>query len=205
MKKADTIRAKTAVRRREIIQAALACFSERGFTDTSLADIRRMSKASTGSIYHHFKGKEQLAAEVYLEGIREYQAGFVDALEEQQGAREGIHAVVNFHLRWVEAHPDWTLYLFQRRHADFMASSKEEFYRLNTQFMRRCFKWFSRQVEAGALRRLPLDLYISVLIGPCMEHTRWYLAGHASMPMDQAIEALSSAAWRALGLESGKG
>ncbi len=126
MKTKNSTHAGTAARRKEIIQAALACFTELGFTHTGMADIRRRSKASTGSIYHHFKSKQQLAAEVYIEGIRDYQEGFVSALEEQEHARDGIFAVVNYHLKWVEKNPEWAVYLFQKRYAEFMGSTEGE-------------------------------------------------------------------------------
>jgi AcrR family transcriptional regulator len=191
----------TAVRRREIIQAALACFTELGFTQTGMADIRRRSKASTGSIYHHFKSKEQLAARVYLEGIRDYQEGFVAALEEQEFAREGIFAVVNYHLKWVANNPEWAVYLFQKRYAEFMGSTDAEVERLNGEFTSRCAKWFSRQVRTGKLRRLPPDLYGAILIGPCMEYCRKYTSGQARTSIDRAIPELASIAWRSLSVE----
>jgi AcrR family transcriptional regulator len=205
MKKRNTRHGTTASRRKEIIQAALACFTELGFTQTSMAEIRRRSNASTGSIYHHFKSKEQLAAEVYLEGIRDYQAGFLAELEAQESARDGIFAVVSYHLKWVEEHPDWTGYLFQQRHADFMASTEKEFTRLNTEFIRRCSKWFGRHVKAGTLRRLPPDLYGAILLGPCMEYTGHYVSGISRTPIDEAIQEFASAAWRALAAEPDKG
>ncbi|MEJ2715811.1 MAG: helix-turn-helix domain containing protein, partial [Deltaproteobacteria bacterium] len=125
MKTKHALHAKTPLRRQEIIQAALACFIEQGVAQTSMADIRRRSNASTGSIYHHFKSKEQLAAEVYLAGIGDYQDGFLAVLEEQRRARDGIFAVIRYHLEWVSGHPDWTRYLFQQAHAGFMASAKD--------------------------------------------------------------------------------
>jgi AcrR family transcriptional regulator len=192
---------KSASRRREIIQAALACFTESGFTETPMAEIRRRSHASTGSIYHHFRSKEHLAAEIYLEGIQDYQEGFVGALEEQTGSREGIFAVISYHLRWIEAHPDWTKYLFRMRHAEFMSEANEEFAQLNKTFFERCARWFARQVKGGAVRRLPPDLYASLLMGPCMELTRQYLSGHVCTPLTEAIPVLADAAWRALGAE----
>lgn len=201
MKTKNSTHAGTAARRKEIIQAALACFTELGFTHTGMADIRRRSKASTGSIYHHFKSKEQLAAEVYIEGIRDYQEGFVSALEEQEHARDGIFAVVNYHLKWVEKNPDWTVYLFQKRYAEFMGSTEGEVERLNMEFTSHCAKWFSKQVRAGKLRRLPADLYGAILIGPCMEYSRLYLSGQARTPIDQAILEFASIAWGSLGVK----
>ena len=60
--------ARTATRRKEILQAALSCFSEQGFDATTVEQIRHRSGASTGSIYHHFKNKAHIAAALYLEG-----------------------------------------------------------------------------------------------------------------------------------------
>ena len=198
MKLAQKRQGKSASRRREIIQAALACFTERGFTETTMADIRRRSRASTGSIYHHFKSKEHLAAEIYLEGIRDYQVGLLKALEEQESACDGIYAVIAYHLRWVEAHPDWTQFLFQNRHAEFMDSTEEEFARMNAEFLQRCSPWFLRHINAGTVRSISPDLYLSILLGPCMEFTRLYVAGRPCTPLDRAIHELASAAWRSL-------
>jgi len=188
----------TDSRRRTIIRAALACFSEIGFSETSMADIRKHSNASTGSIYHHFKSKEQLASRVYLEGIRDYQSCLIAALNDRQGAAEGIRGLVEHHLKWVRDNAEWSQYLFQKRHFAFMSDTEDEIASLNREFVRHTGGWFSEHIKAGTLRDLPSDIYISIILGPCMEFTRQYLSGHTRTTMDQAIEHLSGAAWLAL-------
>ncbi len=195
MKTKNAQHATTPSRRQEIIQAALACFTELGFAQTSMAEIRRRSNASTGSIYHHFKSKEQLAADVYLEGIRNYQEGFLAVLEHESSARNGIFAVIRYHLEWVSRHPDWTRYLFEKAQAAFMASAADVFAGLNAEFMRRCARWLAVHVKAGTIRRLPPDMYVAILLGPVMEYTRLYLAGQTCTTPEHAIEELGSAAW----------
>src|SRR2546421_8536565 len=64
--------ARTAERRRAILEAALQCFLDRGYEATTIDDVRLASGASIGSIYHHFKGKEELAAALYLDGYRAF-------------------------------------------------------------------------------------------------------------------------------------
>lgn len=193
----------TDSRRSTIIRAALACFSKIGFSETSMADIRSHSKASTGSIYHHFKSKEQLASRVYLEGIRDYQACLIAALEDKQGAKEGICALIEHHLKWVRDNVEWSRYLFQKRHFAFMSDTEEEIANLNREFMRHIGQWFSGHIKTGALRGLPTDIYISIILGPCMEFTRQYLSGHTGTTMDQAVGHLSEAAWQALKASEG--
>ena len=107
--------ARGVARRRSIIEAALACFSERGFGETTMEQIRVRAGASTGSVYHQFRGKEELGVEVYVEGLGMYQAGFVAELSRHEEAEGGVRAIVGYHLGWVRQHQDWARYLFQMR------------------------------------------------------------------------------------------
>jgi AcrR family transcriptional regulator len=51
-------------RRDQIVDAALRCFSKKGFHRTSMADIIAESGLSAGAIYLHFEGKQQIALAV---------------------------------------------------------------------------------------------------------------------------------------------
>ena len=44
----------------QIIEAAISCFLEKGYTNTSMSDIIKASGLSSGSIYSHFSGKEDI-------------------------------------------------------------------------------------------------------------------------------------------------
>ncbi len=188
----------TALRRLQIIQTALDCFTYIGLNETTMSVISERSGASIGSVYHHFKSKDQLAAAVYLEGIIEYQKGLVESLTAEQGPREGIRAVVEFHLRWVEQNPRWALYLFRKRNARFMEGTDSEFNELNRSFAAEIGGWFGRHIKAGHIRDLPRDIIISIMLGPCQEFSRLYLTGKNATPVDRAVENISDAVWVAL-------
>ncbi|MFC1931221.1 TetR/AcrR family transcriptional regulator [Chloroflexota bacterium] len=49
-------------RRQEIIEAALECFLEKGFHNTTMQDIYDITKLSPGAVYNYFKGKEDIVA-----------------------------------------------------------------------------------------------------------------------------------------------
>ncbi|QEO15261.1 TetR/AcrR family transcriptional regulator [Agromyces intestinalis] len=49
-----------SARRDEIIDAAVHCFAERGYSRTSMADVIAASGLSAGAIYGHFAGKQEL-------------------------------------------------------------------------------------------------------------------------------------------------
>jgi len=187
-------------RRKTIIDAALSCFVEKGYTETGISEICRKAKASTGSIYHHFKSKAGLAVAVYLDGIRDYQDGMLTVLEQQIGAREGVFALIDFHLRWVERHPDGARFLFQHRHAEFMAAKETEdaLKQLNIVFAGGMAAWLKKQMNARQLRKLPRDIFIALLLGACQEYARQYLAGQAVSDVTLAIDQIAAGVWAAL-------
>lgn len=51
-------------RREAIVQAAIACFIDKGFHGTSMRDIAQQASVSLGNLYNHFDSKEALIAEV---------------------------------------------------------------------------------------------------------------------------------------------
>jgi AcrR family transcriptional regulator len=204
MKKPKSTHSSSPGRKLKVIHAALDCFTDKGFTNTSISDVCTRSGMSVGSLYHHFKSKEQLAASVYLEGIRDYQRGYIEALESQTRAKDGIMAIIGYHLRWVEKNPDWARYLFQQRHAVFMGDTEEEFGRMNAVFFTAVSAWFRKHIESGAIRRFPPDLYPAIMMGPCQEYSRVYLTGENATPVEKAIEAIGAAVWRALAVSEEK-
>lgn len=190
--------ARSPRRKQNIIQAALGCFVELGFSNTTMEDICRRARASNGSIYHHFSNKEMLAAAVYLEGLKTYQAGLLAELDQNQGARAGVHAIIGFHIRWVTENPDWARYLWQMRYADFMEATEASIAELNRPFFKRLLDWLQPHIEAGAVKCLPPEILLSILFGPCQEYAGVWLSGKARMKPSEAAEQLARAAWLAV-------
>jgi len=190
--------ASTEKRRRKILEAALHCFLERGFTAATAEEIRERSGASIGSIYHHFGGKEGLAGALHVEGLRDYQAGFLHELRRHRGARSGVEAVVRYHLRWVHEHADWARFLFHLREAEAVQAVMPELRELNRRFAAEVTAWIRPHMRAGVITPLPADVVGAVWIGPAQQFARQWLAGHATTALPKATRVLAAAAWRSL-------
>jgi AcrR family transcriptional regulator len=177
-----------AAARERILDAARRRFAADGVYAATLEDVRRDAAVSIGAIYHHFPDKERLAEAVWLDALARYQEGFLAALGTSAGARAGIEAGVEHHLRWVAAHRDDAALLFGARPAAARAQ--------NRPFFRAVRAWWRE--HAGELRDLDLDLAHALWLGPSQEYCRHWLAGRARrVPADVARE-LADAAWRAL-------
>ena len=188
----------THQRRADVIEAALTCFKELGYAKTTMADIRKYSSASTGSIYHHFRSKQQLAAAVYFEGVKSYQEGLLRVLETEKRAKEGVLAIVGYHLKWVSEHPTWAGYLSEMRHAEFMAGIESRFKELNAHFAAGITAWVSGHMKVKRLKPMSRDIFVALLLGPCQEYARQWLSGHAVLEPAEAAVAMAEPIWRSL-------
>jgi AcrR family transcriptional regulator len=194
----DASVAERGQRQAAILAAALECFTEHGFAATTVEEIRARSGASIGSIYHHFGGKEGLAAELYVDGIRGYQQGFLNTLEQHDTAEAAVRALVHHHLHWVETNPRLARFLMNRRETELRDATRARVRELNRAFFPRVHAWVRRHVRAGALRPLPLDLLEPVLLGPSQEFSRLWLDDRTRISLARAERELADATWNAV-------
>jgi AcrR family transcriptional regulator len=185
-------------RQAAILTAALECFAEQGFAATTVDQIRARSGASIGSIYHHFGGKEGIAAELYVDGIRGYQQGVLNALGDHPDAEDAVRALVGHHLRWVERNPHLALFLMNRRETELREATEARVRELNRAFFPGVKAWVQAHVRAGALRPLPPDLLEPLLLGPSQEFSRLWLAGRTRISLARAEQELADATWNAV-------
>jgi AcrR family transcriptional regulator len=184
--------------RAEILAAALESFNAKGFTATTVDDIRVRSGASVGSIYHHFGGKEQIAAALYVEGLAGYQAGLIAVLRGAADAETGIRGMVRHHLRWVAANRELGAFLINRRETEIVAATEEPLRELNRDVFAETAAWYGEHAAAGSVRELPFDLLYSIGLGPAQEYARHWLVGRSRTSIKQAERTLADAAWGAL-------
>jgi AcrR family transcriptional regulator len=200
---ATTRQTRTGRRRREVLDAALACFTELGFAATTMADVCRRSQASVGSVYHHFGSKEQLAAALFLEGLRDYQQRLLRELKRIDPGRPGsgrrlVRTIVDNYLRWVEGHADWARYLIEFGHAPFIGDVGDELQSMNHEFFSRLEQALAPAVGRGELRQMPRDLTFAVTVGPAREFARRWLRERTETSMAVARRLLPDAACRAI-------
>src|SRR6478735_6756696 len=188
-------------RRQEIMAAALDCFTAKGFSETSMADIQERSGASMGSIYHHFESKERLAAALYLEGLKGIHGAIRSALAETDQAEKGIKSLVPAYIAWFVEHPDLGHYLFQGMGAQYLEVEGEKI-REETALLRRDMgAWLWPHIESGKIARLPTELYSPLMLGPTREFLQQWLINRVQRSpanLSESSQALAEAAWKAL-------
>jgi AcrR family transcriptional regulator len=187
-------------RRDEILEAALRCFLERGYEATTIQEIRERSGASTGSIYHLFASKDAIAAELLVDTLTSWQTSLVTALDAASGggAEVMVRTAVCHYVDWIVASPDRARFLFQSPRARLEETERERVHARNRELLRAIKQHVAPHVASGAIRALPQDMLLPIVIGPAMEWARQWLTGRSRTSPAAARKILADAAWAAV-------
>lgn len=188
----------TDQRRREILDAALALFLRQGVPATTMPQICAESGASTGSVYHLFGGKDEIAMTLFVEGMLNYERLMLRSIERKTSLRGCIHALIATHLRHVADNPPLSLYLLRMGIADDEGEISRQYRELNDHFAETIWSRLKPFVDRGELVRLPRELYFSQIIGPAAHFARGWLRGRIEGDLLAATDALADAAWKSM-------
>lgn len=178
-------------RKQQILDAALSAFLDLGYDATTIAEIRRRSGASTGSIYHFFPGKAEIAEALLSDAVAGWSA-LSTPPDDPNPARAAITASVRGLLVWGTRNPGLFRFLEEiRKRSGF--SALEARLANGQDVAARLYKDWS---AAGLVRPLPWPVAYALMLGPAYSYLRMGKAGAG--PGD--IETLTAAAWAAVAL-----
>jgi TetR/AcrR family transcriptional regulator, fatty acid metabolism regulator protein len=81
-------------KRNAILAVATQLFSRNGFQGTAMAELSTLTGAATGTIFHHFKNKEDLFLKV-LENVRKNVLDQFDDIQQSRQPKSGLEMVVD--------------------------------------------------------------------------------------------------------------
>ncbi len=106
----------------EILQAALRLFTEKGYCNTSIADIRQQANVSTGTIYHYFKNKEAIADALFEDILQSLNDSIKEIRRQNKNTFERLRAIVELFFTLTETAPDVIRFIITVRHQEFLPS-----------------------------------------------------------------------------------
>ncbi|MDH4246799.1 MAG: TetR/AcrR family transcriptional regulator [Deltaproteobacteria bacterium] len=86
-----------------LLDAAAALFASQGYRETTMRDLGAAVSMLPGSIYYHFRSKDELLVAVYSEGVRRLEEQVGRALEGVEEPWSRFEAAVTAHLRAILA------------------------------------------------------------------------------------------------------
>ena len=187
-------------RRDSIMRAALEIFGAKGYEGATVEEIRRRAGASTGSMYHHFAGKEDLARALRREAVERYQAIVTTALRSADGPEAGVRAVVRAELEWAERDAERARFLVAALPSAVRHAVASELEPANRRYFDDLASWYATHADRGELIALDRETALAVWIGPSQSFLRdWLTDPHGAGPRPSDVaDRLADAAWRSL-------
>jgi len=100
--------------------AALRLVADRGPQAVTVAALAKELGAPTGSIYHRYRSREELLAELWMDVVEGFQSGFVARLAGAEDVEGAVEAAL-FMAAWTRDHPLEARLLLLHRRQDFVA------------------------------------------------------------------------------------
>jgi len=89
-----------------LLRAIVACVAEKGYKDTTIADVVRVARTSRSAFYEHFANKQVCFLEAYEQMTAAFIQASLDAAGPLPGWREKLHAGISTYFDWMAAHPE---------------------------------------------------------------------------------------------------
>lgn len=84
-------------KKQRILREAARLFAEKGFIETSTAEIAEAAETATGTIFYHFATKEGILKEIYEDLIQEYLSALKHVTDEAKNGLDAIDRILRLH------------------------------------------------------------------------------------------------------------
>lgn len=195
----DNISNDLAGPRERVLQAALELFVEQGYFNTNVPDISKRSRCSVGSIYHHFLNKEDIATQIYRDGMGHFRKALADALNVDDSLELSIQNLVVAFLTFAQTNYLLSRYLWLARHSEFLSGRILQPTVVGfDELGRKLTKVIKKGIRLGEIPRLPAHIIWTIVFGIPVSYIRDWLDGYATEQPSDVANTLSRASWAAL-------
>lgn len=156
-----------AGQRQEMLETALALFSEKGYHNVSMHEIADKAEFAIGTLYKFFRNKEDLYKDLVLEQSEAYHAALAQALETPDDEVERLRSFVRTKGELFRGNlPFIRLYLAESRGMSFniKAGLDEKVRKGHRDSVLRLASIFETGIERGRFRRIASPYSLAVAL-----------------------------------------
>ena len=181
--------------RDQILESALTLFAAKGYSSTSIEDIKRKSNISTSRIYSQFKNKQAIAKALYTDIAKRMNDSLQEIDRTNVAVRDKMRAVVDLMFDLTEQAPDVMRFLLLSRHQSYFVD--EELQNFSPPF-NRIKDIIDAGIKIGEIRRIDSALIDSCFQGVMARTIALRLDGTLEKPLDRYINDVWSMVWNAV-------
>lgn len=181
--------------RNQTLDTALRLFTSKGFFNTSVQDIRKEANVSIGSIYHHFRSKEELARALYQDLVDRMEEMFSAIISRRTSTRERVEEIIDTLLTVAETSPREMQFLLCAKHREFLPCEKPLCLSRPFEILQEVV---TTGIDQGEICDLDPVVASSALFGGALRLIHLKLDGALTGPLDQYRDETVECAWAAV-------
>jgi AcrR family transcriptional regulator len=180
----------------EILLVALKLFATKGYFNTSLIDIAEAASIkNTSAIYHHFKNKQTIAAQMYANIFDSLNISVDDIRRRNQKSSEQLRGIVDLFFKLTDDAPDIMQFLLILKLDEFLPEEKPV---LETAAFVKIIKIIQSGIKAGEIRDIDPLLVNAYFFGIINNTLRSVLTGVLDKKADAYLSQTWLAAWNTI-------
>jgi len=113
-------------KREALLSTALILFAERGFYGTTTSLISKEAGVAAGTLFFHFKTKEELIDTLYCKIKSESAQAISQSIDKRKSTTENFHTIARNAIIWSTANPEKLKFMEQFAHSPFVSTSAYE-------------------------------------------------------------------------------
>lgn len=203
-----TVQKRADFTREIILNASARLFREQGYSATTLRQIAKAAKIKAGSIYYHFKSKDDVLQEILTIGVNDVREAArlrIDALPPDASPKAKIEAAMRGHLEGLLRHGGQFSTASIRVYGHLPPHLKKRNQELRKGYGGFWDELFLAAEQAGQLRPgLTLRIVRLVVVGAINWTPEWFDPSHGNLDevAREIVEMLSEAIFRKIPEES---
>lgn len=166
-----------------IFQAAIDIFSEKGFDKATMDDIAARANVAKGTIYYHFKSKEELFLFLVEEGVELLREGVESKLLPEMPPREKLELIVREQIHFFGQYRDFCVILLRESWGG--EDRQREFRKMIRSYMLLIEEVIKEGMDNGVFQRVNAEYAAAGIFGMISIAALHILLGHA--PYDEEV------------------
>jgi TetR/AcrR family transcriptional regulator, fatty acid metabolism regulator protein len=185
----------------DLMAAARQVFSEKGYQDTSTAEIAERAGVVEGTIYRYFSNKRDLLIKVVEAWYDEMISDYDEQLSQISGTWNRLRFLIWKHLSVIHKEPALCRFMFTELRADPDYRSTTVF-ELNRAYTRRMIEIIDAAMQSGEFRSdIPTRMVRDLVFGGVEHHTWSYLRGEGNFFVDSAANSITDMVYRGMAVQ----
>jgi AcrR family transcriptional regulator len=197
-KKQRRRRLRREVRQAEVLDAAAQIFREKGYHETSTAEIAERAGVVEGTVYRYFATKRELLVQVIERAYEEAIADFDVQLQGVTGTWNRLRYLIWRHLKTIADDPALAKLVTYEIKADPNYRDMRVF-QLNRAYTRRTVEIIEQAVRSGEfIADVPIPIVRDMIYG-CIDHHTWsYVRGEGTFDLNSTADCITRLIYRGL-------